>query len=107
MSLTEPAAALRRPKLWTPRRVLVTASALEFEHGRAIAERCEGLGIPVERLCGDRLTGLRGETERDTYRASKSTLAVVYPKGVMAELRGWFEDALVERLPGATLLCWT
>ncbi len=77
MSLLESAATLRPPKLWTPKRVLVTASALEFDHGRAIAERCEALDIPVERLSGDRLTGLRGDTDRDTYRRAKSTLAVV------------------------------
>jgi spore photoproduct lyase len=57
--------------------VLVTASALEHAHGRDIAARCERLGVPVERLAGDRLTGLRGATERERYRLAKSTLAVV------------------------------
>jgi spore photoproduct lyase len=66
-----------RPRLWTPKRVLVTPAALEHEHGRSIAERCEALGIEVERLPANRLTGLRGESERDTYRRAKSTLAVV------------------------------
>jgi spore photoproduct lyase len=64
-------------KLWRPKRVLVTPAALEHEHGRRIAERCEGLGLAVERLPANRLTGLRGEDERDTYRRAKSTLAVV------------------------------
>jgi spore photoproduct lyase len=31
----------------------------------------------------------------------------VYPRETMAELRGWFEDALAERLPQARLLYWT
>ena len=31
----------------------------------------------------------------------------VYPKPVMAELRGWFTDAVDQRLPGARLLYWT
>jgi spore photoproduct lyase len=57
--------------------VLITASAREHAHGRAIAERCAALGIDVCELPGDRLTGLRGATDRETYRRAKSTLAVV------------------------------
>jgi spore photoproduct lyase len=60
-----------------PKRVLVTAAALEHRFGRAIAERCESLDLQVEPMTGNRLTGLRGETERETYRRAKSTLAVV------------------------------
>ena len=67
----------RDAKLWTPKRVLVTASALEHRFGREIAARCERLGLPVDYLEGNRLTGLRGRSERDTYRRAKSTLAVV------------------------------
>ncbi len=66
-----------RPKLWLPRRVLVTAAALEHAHGRRIVERCAGLGLPVEELPGNRLRGLRGADERETYRLAKTTLAVV------------------------------
>lgn len=66
-----------RPKLWIPKRVLVTAAAAEYPHGRAIAERCARLGAAVEELSGNRLTGLRGADERETYRTAKSTLAVV------------------------------
>ena len=64
-------------KHWRPKQVLVTAAAREHAHGRRIAERCRGLGIDVVELDGNRLTTLRGETERDTYRRSKQTLAVV------------------------------
>ena len=67
----------RSAKLWMPKRVLVTAPALEHRFGRAIAERCQALGLEVERLAGNRLTGLRGDSERETYRRAKSTLAVV------------------------------
>ena len=56
---------------------MVTPAAAEHEHGQAIVERCRGLGVPVERLPANRLTGLRGDDERATYRLSKSTLAVV------------------------------
>ena len=65
------------PKLWVPRRALITPAALDHEHGRAIAARCEGLGVPVERLAANRLSGLRGNDDRETYRRAKSTLAVV------------------------------
>ncbi len=70
-------AAPPRPKLWIPKRVVLTRAAREHAHGRAIAERCKALGVPVEELPGDRLTTLRGEDDRDTYRRAKTTLAVV------------------------------
>ena len=69
--------ALVAPKLWIPQRVLVTPAASEFPHAGSIVERCERLGVPVERLTANRLTGLRGASERETYRRAKSTLAVV------------------------------
>ncbi len=65
------------PKLWTPKRVLVTPAALEHAHGRRIAERCTALGIDVTELPANRLTGLKGADERETYMRAKSTLAVV------------------------------
>ena len=64
-------------RLWMPRRVVFTPAALAEAHGRAIRERVEALGLPVETLPANRLTGLRGEDERGTYRLGKSTLAVV------------------------------
>ena len=56
---------------------MVTPAAAEHEHGQAIVERCRRLGIAVERLSANRLTGLRGDDARATYRRSKSALAVV------------------------------
>ncbi len=56
---------------------LVTPDALEHPHGQAVVARCEDLGLSVERLPTNRLTGLRGADERETYRLAKSTLAVV------------------------------
>jgi spore photoproduct lyase len=67
-----------RPRLWVPRRVLVTRSAAEREHGAAIVARCEQLGVDrIELLPGDRLPSLRGDDARATYVAAKTTLAVV------------------------------
>ena len=65
------------PKLWIPRRVLITPAAAALAHGRAMVARCEALGADVEELPANRLTGLRGADERETYRRAKSTLAVV------------------------------
>lgn len=66
------------PRRWTPRRVLVTRSAQEHAHGRAVVQRCEAAGVPdVQLLPGDRLPPTRGKDERATYALAKQTLAVV------------------------------
>ncbi|MGN9811272.1 spore photoproduct lyase family protein [Micromonospora sp. BQ11] len=71
------APAARPARRWTPRRVVVTPAALDHPHGRRILARVEALGIEVERLRANRLTGIRGETERETYARAKATLAIV------------------------------
>ncbi len=65
------------PKLWRPRRVLVTPAALAWDHGRAIVERAAALGSEVIELKSNRLTGLSGENARQSYVNAKTTLAVV------------------------------
>ena len=64
-------------KLWLPERALFTPDALKHEHGRRILERVSELGMPTVELTSNRIVGLRGETERQTYRRAKRTLAVV------------------------------
>jgi spore photoproduct lyase len=65
-------------RIWTPKRVLVTRSAADLPHTAEILRRCEAAGVSdVTVLPHDRLTGLRGETERETYARAKTTLAVV------------------------------
>ena len=61
-----------------PRRVLVTSSALQFEHGRRIVERCEAAGVSeIELLKGDSAAPDRpGADSRQAYVLAKSTLAV-------------------------------
>jgi spore photoproduct lyase len=71
------APAPRPARRWTPRRVVVTPAALEHPHGLRIVERVEALGVEVERLHGNRLTGVRGDDDRQTYARAKATLAVV------------------------------
>ena len=60
-----------RPKLWRPKRVLVTKAARTFEHGRQIAEQAAAMGLPVTELASDRL----GVADL-SYAEAKSTLAV-------------------------------
>ncbi|GAB4024808.1 spore photoproduct lyase family protein [Spirosoma koreense] len=64
-------------RVWMPKWVLFTPDALEQPFGQHIHSRIQQLGLPVEVLKSNRLTGLRGSTERETYRNAKNTLAVV------------------------------
>ncbi|RNI29180.1 SPL family radical SAM protein [Rufibacter latericius] len=66
-----------RSKLWMPKQALITPAALEEPWGQQMYERVKALGIPVQELKSNRLVGLRGEDERETYRKAKSTLAIV------------------------------
>ncbi|MEO0406856.1 MAG: spore photoproduct lyase family protein [Cyanobacteria bacterium P01_A01_bin.135] len=60
-----------------PEQVLFTPAALKEDWGQQILSRVQQLGLPVKALRQNRLTGLRGETERETYGIAKRTLAVV------------------------------
>lgn len=66
-----------RSRRWLPEQVLFTPAALEESWGQQILAQVQSLNLPVEYLKQNRLTGLRGETERETYAISKRTLAVV------------------------------
>jgi spore photoproduct lyase len=65
------------PRLWMPNRVVFTPSALKEPWGQQIFERVQHLNLPVEELPRDRVTGLRGDSDRETYDIAKRTLAVV------------------------------
>jgi spore photoproduct lyase len=64
-------------KSWLPKRVIFTPDALDETYGQELYENINSKGIPIEVLKSNRLTGLRGENERETYKLAKSTLAVV------------------------------
>ena len=68
---------LKSPKLWMPKRVVFTADALNEPFGQAMHERMSALNLPIEIAKNNRITGLRGADERETYRIAKNTLAVV------------------------------
>ncbi len=65
------------PRLWVPRQVLVTPEALRWKHGQTMVERAAAFGSEIVELKSNRLTGLRGGTEREEYVRAKTTLAVV------------------------------
>ncbi|MFC3689705.1 spore photoproduct lyase family protein [Aquipuribacter hungaricus] len=75
--LSELAPPARPARRWTPKRVVITPDALDHPHAHRIVERVEARGIEVERLRANRLTGVRGATERETYALAKSTMAIV------------------------------
>ena len=64
-------------RLWMPEQALFTPDALLEPWGQQIRSRLESLNIPIEELPRNRLSGLRGENERETYSIAKRTLAVV------------------------------
>ncbi len=72
-------------KLWVPRHVRITRAAADFPHTAEIVRRCEAAGVTdIVVLSGNQLTGLRGESERETYARAKTTLAVVVaPPGAL------------------------
>lgn len=60
-----------------PKRVVFTPDALNESFGQQMYERLSGLDLPIEVLKNNRLTGLRGTNDRETYRIAKNTLAIV------------------------------
>ncbi|MCW2529019.1 MAG: splG [Pseudonocardiales bacterium] len=65
-------------RIWVPKHVLITRSAADLPHTAEILRRCVAAGVSdIRQLDNDRLTGLRGSSERETYARAKSTLAVV------------------------------
>ena len=67
----------RPPRVWTPKRVMATRSALQWAHGRAIVERAAARGADIIALPTDRLV-LQGQDDpRRAYAEAKATLVVV------------------------------
>lgn len=75
--MAAPTTPIRPAPVWLPDRVLFTPAALAEPWGQQILSRVQALHLPIEELRHNRLTGLRGETERETYDIAKRTLAVV------------------------------
>ncbi|MGI4880734.1 MAG: SPL family radical SAM protein [Janthinobacterium lividum] len=99
------------PRLWRPRRVLITRSARAFGHGMEIITRAQGLGIPVIELPTDRLNLDASDDPRRAYAEAKATLAVVVaPPGKLrfqpiAPSADWRVD-LAEGCPAHCSYCY-
>jgi DNA repair photolyase len=63
--------------LWFPKQVLITPDADAEEWGQQILKRIKSYDIPIKKLTQNKITGLRGQTERETYALAKNTLAIV------------------------------
>ncbi len=64
-------------RLWQPKRLLATPSALTWEHGAEIAARATARGVPVTTLPSDRLKLDLPDDSRRAYAEAKATLALV------------------------------
>jgi spore photoproduct lyase len=64
------ATTLPKPRFWMPDRVMFTPAALDELWGQQILSRVQALNLPVEELPRNRLAGLRGESDRETYDIS-------------------------------------
>lgn len=60
-----------------PKRVLFMPAALAEPWGQQIYARVRALDLPIEELKSNRIVGLRGASERETYALAKRTMAVV------------------------------
>lgn len=67
----------RPSRRWLPKRLLITRSALEWEHGRAVAKRVSELGVEVVELPSDRIKLDLPDDPRRQYAEAKATLALV------------------------------
>lgn len=77
MTILQQSARTHTSHLWIPERVLFTPAALDQPWGQQILSRLQALDLPIEELPQNRLSGLRGDSERETYQIAKRTLAVV------------------------------
>ncbi len=98
-------------KLWMPKRVVFTPDALDEPFGQKMLERVKQYNLPIEILKNNRVTGLRGETERETYKIAKSTLAIVNASPSAFRLRpippsADFQFHLAEGCPAHCQYCY-
>ena len=68
---------VKTSKLWLPKRVIITPDAYKEIFALQILQRIESFNIPIEVLKNNRITGVKGETEKETYKLAKNTLAIV------------------------------
>ena len=72
--LPAPTAAGPRRRLWRPLRVVILDAAADTDVARRAARVGAEMGAEIVRA--GRVTGLKADTERETYRRAKSTLVI-------------------------------
>jgi spore photoproduct lyase len=101
----------KHAKLWLPKRVVFTPEALQEPFGQKILARVQKYDLPVEVMKNNRVTGLRGKTDKETYRIAKNTLAVVNASPSAFRLRpippsADFQFHLAEGCPAHCQYCY-
>ncbi|HHP7230352.1 MAG TPA: spore photoproduct lyase family protein [Xenococcaceae cyanobacterium] len=76
-NFVQPETVSSKTPLWLPKQVLVTPAAFAEDWGQQIIARLKAWDIPIKKLSQNRITGLRGKNERETYAIAKNTLAIV------------------------------
>lgn len=109
VEVAEPVASNSR--LWLPKRVVFTPEALDEPFGQQILNRVKQYDLPVEIMKNNRITGLRGETEKETYKIAKNTLAIVNAPPSAFKLRpippsADFQFHLAEGCPAHCQYCY-
>ena len=67
----------RKTRLWVPRTVFIARDARDSEVAAHARKAAGELGAEVVELKGNAVRGLKGATERETYRNAKQSLAIV------------------------------
>jgi spore photoproduct lyase len=63
-------------KLWKPKRVVFNAETLDLPYGKQLLQRIQDLNLKIDISKNNRVTGLKGKTEKETYQIAKSTMAI-------------------------------
>ena len=98
-------------KQWMPKRVVFTPESLEEPFGQRIYSRLTNMNFPVEIMKNNRITGLRGATDKETYKIAKNTLAIVNAPPSAFKLRpippsADFQFHLAEGCPAHCQYCY-
>ena len=114
LSLINPSSeqTLAKPvKQWFPKKVLVTPDAHKEPYTLQMLQRIESFNIPIEILKTNRITGLRGATEKEIYKTAKNTMAIVNAPPSALRLRpippsADFQFHLAEGCPAHCQYCY-
>ena len=67
----------RQTRLWVPERIFITKAARDSAVAGHARTAGAALGAEIVELSGNAVRGLKGATERETYRLAKRSLAIV------------------------------